>query len=145
MASATVFAATCHLVIISTRVRQLCLPRCLQYLFTAFIHTCMLIWILAARIQNRCWHHIWNALRTLKTPEPHLSYILNSVGQVTWKIHSMTHHTFIKTLFTLPIYSWRKVICSTAELLGAFKAWTPRLHFRMYKKKILKRKLDKMV
>lgn len=44
MASATVFAATCHLhIIISNRGRQLCLPCCLQYLFIAFIHTCMLV------------------------------------------------------------------------------------------------------
>lgn len=44
MAFATMFAATCHLhIIISNRVRQLCLPCCLQYLFIAFIHACMLV------------------------------------------------------------------------------------------------------
>lgn len=42
MASATVFAATCHLhIIISNGVGQHCLPCCLQYLFKAFIYTCM--------------------------------------------------------------------------------------------------------
>lgn len=112
MASATVFAATRHLhILISNRVWQLCLPCCLQYLFTAFIHSCLIVHIPSAHMNTE-----------YMSITPHMKCTKNPRTSLVIPIHPSCPRNILHTLTTT-----KNVINNTSLWVGVIlvSVWTP--------------------